>query len=75
MDDTAGVLAKITGIFGKYGISIVEVAQKGKENDTDVRVPLIIITHKSNENAMKNAVAKINASGIGVVESVIRVEK
>ena len=75
VDDTAGVLAKITGIFGKYGISIVEVAQKVKENDADARVPLIIITHKSNENAVKNAVAKINASGIGVVESVIRVEK
>ena len=75
VDDRAGVLAKITGVFGKYGISIVEVAQKGKVNETDERVPLIIITHKSNENAMKNAAAKINALGIGVVESIVRVEK
>lgn len=75
VDDRAGVLAKITGVLGKCGISIVEVAQKVKENEADERVPLIIITHNTHENSVKNAVAKINASGIGMVESVIRVEK
>ena len=75
VDDRAGVLAKITGFFGKEGISIVEVAQKGKECDLDERVPLIIITHVSNENAIKKATAKINASGLGEVQSVVRVEK
>ena len=75
VDDRAGVLAKITGFFGKEGISIVEVAQKGKECDLDERVPLIIITHVSNENAIKKAIAKINASGLGEVQSVVRVEK
>ena len=29
----------------------------------------------ANENAMKSAAAKINASGIGTVESIVRVEK
>ncbi len=71
VDDKAGALAKITGICGKCGISIVEISQKGKECD---RVPLIIITHKTTENAVRNAVAKINASGLGSVESVIHVE-
>ncbi len=75
VDDKAGVLAKITGFFGKEGISIVEVAQKGKECDSDERVPLIIITHVSNENAVKKAIAKINASDLGEVQSVVRVEK
>ncbi len=71
VDDKAGVLAKISGICGKYGISIVEISQKSKEGE---QVPLIIITHRTTENAVKNAVAKINASGLGTVESVIRVE-
>lgn len=71
VEDKAGVLAKIAGICGKYGISIVEISQKSKEGE---RVPLIIITHKTTENAVRNAVAKINASGLGSVESVIHVE-
>ena len=74
VDDKAGVLAKISGICAKYGISIVEISQKSKDNETD-RVPLVIITHKTKESAIKNATAKINASGIGEVESVIRVEQ
>ncbi len=74
VSDKAGVLAKISGIFGKYGISIVEISQKSKEKDSE-RVPLIIITHKTKENSIRNAVAKINASELGVVEAVIRVEQ
>ena len=74
VDDKAGVLAKITGICGKCGISIVEISQKRKERDNS-RMPLIIITHKTKENSVKNAVAKINALGLGEVEAVIRVEQ
>ena len=73
VDDKAGTLAKISNIFGKNGVSIVEIAQKAKAVD-DTRVPLIIITHKTHEQAVKNAVAKINASEVGAVEAVIRVE-
>ncbi|MBE5740512.1 MAG: homoserine dehydrogenase [Clostridiales bacterium] len=73
VEDKAGVLVKIGGIFGKYGVSIVELAQKSEANDG--RVPLIIITHKTNENSIKNAVEKINSTGLGEVEAVIRVEK
>ncbi len=74
VEDKAGMLAKISGIFGKYGISIVEIMQKAKENEGDSRVPLIVITHETTENAMKNAVAKLNASEIAAVDAVIRVE-
>lgn len=73
VDDQAGVLAKISSIFAKYGISIVEIAQKGKGAGEE-RVPLIVITHKTHENAIKNAVAKLNASDMAAVEAVIRVE-
>ena len=74
VDDKAGVLAKITGIFGKCGISIVEISQKSKEED-DSRMSLVIITHRTRENSVKNAVSKINGLGLGEVEAVIRVEQ
>ncbi len=73
VEDQAGVLAKISGIFAKYGISIVEIAQKAKQ-EGETRVPLIIITHKTHEQAVKNAVAKITATDFAEVKSVIRVE-
>ncbi len=73
VEDEAGVLAKISSIFAKYGISIVEIAQKSNAEGEN-RVPLIIITHKTHEQAIKNAVAKINATDFASVQSVIRVE-
>ena len=73
VEDKAGVLAKISGIFARCGISIVEISQKGKITDGD-RVPLIIVTHKTNENSAKKAVEKINASDYASVEALIRVE-
>lgn len=76
VEDKVGVLSKITGIFAKYGVSIVEIAQKlkGEYGDDNDRVPLIIITHKTKENSVRNAVAKINALGLNSVEAVIRLE-
>lgn len=72
VDDRAGTLAKITGIFAKCNVSIVEIAQKDEPREG--KVPLVIITHQTKENSVKNAVAKINASGAAIVESLIRVE-
>ena len=76
VEDVVGVLAKITGIFAKANVSIVEIAQKpkGEFGCDNERVPLIIITHQTKENSERNAVAKINASGLATVETVIRVE-
>ncbi len=73
VEDAPGVLAKISGFFGKSGVSIVEIAQKPKK-EGETRVPLVIITHKTREQAIKNAVAKINATDFAEVQSVIRVE-
>lgn len=71
VEDKPGVLSKICGILGKCGISIVKVTQT---EQGDGKASVIIVTDKTNENAMKNAVAKINASGLGSVKAVIRVE-
>lgn len=73
VEDKAGVLAKISGIFARCGISIVEIVQKNEILE-DGRVPLIIVTHSTNENSAKKAVEKINASDYATVEAMIRVE-
>lgn len=76
VEDKAGTLAKITGIFGKLGISIVEITQKPYADSEDGKfVPLIVVTHQTTENKIKNAVAKIDALGLGSVQAVIHVEE
>ncbi len=72
VEDRPGVLARIAGIFGKYGVSIASVIQKGHNMK---EVPLIFVTHMAKELSLKNAVADI-ALGADVVrvENVIRVE-
>lgn len=72
--DEAGVLAKVSGILAKYGVSIVELVQKGTGEKEKERVPLVFVTHITTENSIRGAVNKINASGIAEVEALIRVE-
>ncbi len=45
--DKPGVLSKISGILGKYNISIVSVIQKGRHEGK--AVPLVVLTHKARE--------------------------
>lgn len=68
--DKSGVLAKITAIFGKYGISIKQLIQKSGEGE---RMVLILITHETTEMAVKKAVEKVNATELAKVEKVLRV--
>ncbi len=79
VDDEAGTLATVSGIFGKCGISLVAVSQITQKKEPDeegkMRVPLAIITHKTKESSFAKAAAKINASGIGRVQAAIRVER
>ncbi len=72
VEDKAGMLAKISSVFGKYNISVVNMIQK--EAEKDGKVALILITHETKEQSVKNAVAKINQLGdFAKVEKVIRV--
>ena len=73
VEDRTGVLAKICDIFAKNGVSIVAVAQKGAK-ESEKHIPVVIITHKTNEKAIKKAVDKINALEKSSVCAVIRVE-
>jgi len=71
--DKAGVLSKIAHIFARFDISIVELIQKGEAEGAG-DTPLVIVTHKTHEVAVKKAVAAIAAlEGLGRVESVLRV--
>ena len=81
VEDKIGVLASITNVFAKYGISIASVLQKEmvckmakKENSP--MVPLVILTHKAYEKDIKKALSEIE--GLSVVKQkpiLIRLEE
>ncbi len=55
--DKPGVLAKISGVLGKYEISIASVIQhKARENGN---VPLVMMTHLAEEGNLQKALAEI----------------
>ena len=71
--DQPGVLAKIAGIFGKFGVSIASVIQKGRNGNS---TPLIFVTHKARELSIANAINEIKKEDVVIrVENVIRVEQ
>lgn len=58
--DQPGVLAQITGILGKHNISIASVIQhEPTGTGAESTVPLVIMTHESNEGDTASAVKKI----------------
>jgi homoserine dehydrogenase len=57
VDDKPGVLAAMSGILGKHGISIASVIQKGRSHGP---VPLVILTHEAREKEMRLAVAELD---------------
>ena len=71
--DKAGVLFKISGVFAKYGVSLKEVKQDvGSENG----VPLVIITHETQEFSVRKTLEKLGAmEEVFSVDSLIRVEE
>lgn len=56
--DRPGVLAKISGILAKFGISIASVTQK-QRCKTHV-VPIVMIIHEAKEKDLRQALALIN---------------
>ncbi len=71
--DRPGVLSKISGILGKYNISIVSVIQKGRHEGK--AVPLVVLTHRAREKDVLRAVKEIDRLSIVAGKTVfIRVE-
>jgi homoserine dehydrogenase len=56
--DRPGVLSQVSGILGKYGISIAAVIQKGRE--VAGTVPIVMITHEAREADARQAMREID---------------
>lgn len=71
--DRPGVLSKISGILGKYNISIKSVHQKGRKSEGSV--PIVMLTHLAREADVKKALSEIASLEIVSDRSVlIRIE-
>jgi ACT domain-containing protein len=71
--DKSGVLAKISSIFSKHGISVAKMIQEQGDAQNE-NVPLIFFTHTTYENNIKKAIEAINETqDVAKVVSVIRV--
>jgi homoserine dehydrogenase len=55
VEDRPGVMAEITGVLGREGISIASVVQHEARAEAAGIVPLVIITHKTTEGATQRA--------------------
>lgn len=74
--DKAGVLAKIANVLGNHNISIAAVLQKGSREKDIKWVPVIMLTHKSQEENIQNALEQIDSLSIIKGNSLlIRVEE
>ena len=71
--DRPGVLSTISGILGKYNISLQSVHQKGRK--TNGSVPLVMLSHRAKEIDVKRALAEISDLNVVSDEPVlIRIE-
>jgi homoserine dehydrogenase len=71
--DQPGVLSKISGILGKYGISISSVIQKGRQ--VMGAVPIFMLTHEAKEADVRKALKEIDALPVTTGETmIIRIE-
>ncbi len=57
LNDTVGVLAKVTACFAEAGISIDEMRQLDHEGS---ETPLILITHQTEQSSLNQVLAKVN---------------
>lgn len=57
--DKPGVLSKISGILGKYDISIASVVQIGRQKKKG-SVPIVMLTHESKEKNLRKALKEID---------------
>ncbi len=60
VDDRPGVMAEITSVLGKYKISIASVIQHETDESQTGCVPLIIMTHHTEEGMVRDALQAIN---------------
>ncbi|MEG0296183.1 MAG: homoserine dehydrogenase [Clostridium sp.] len=73
--DKPGVLGEITSSFGRQGISLRSVIQRGDENSDDNSVTLVLITHYTQEKKVIDAIDSIyELDAVKVVDNIVRIE-
>jgi homoserine dehydrogenase len=60
VEDRPGVMAEITGVLGRRGISIASVIQREPPTDQQAVVSLVIVTHDTVESATASALDEID---------------
>jgi homoserine dehydrogenase len=60
VEDRPGVMADITGVLGRHGVSIASVIQHEQSDQMAGIVPLVIMTHQTTEGASREASAEID---------------
>ncbi|WP_297420715.1 homoserine dehydrogenase [Clostridium sp.] len=71
--DESGVLGEITAILGRHNVSIRSVIQKGDEEDG--KVTIVLVTHRTNEAEINNAIEEIkNLKSVNKIDNIIRIE-
>ena len=73
VSDEEGTLSKITGVFGRCGISLATVVQK---EAVSREVAVIFVAHETRESTMRKALEGIaQLSGVENIAALIRVEE
>ncbi len=60
VEDRPGVMAEITGVLGRHGVSIASIIQHEPQPAGGLEVPLVIMTHDTTEGAILKAVSEID---------------
>lgn len=58
--DKPGVLSRIAGVLGRYGVSIARVHQEEPQGSTKKGVPVIMLTHRATYGNLVRALAAID---------------
>ena len=73
--DRPGVLGEITSSFGRQGVSLRSVIQRGDDNNNNI-VTLVLITHYTQEKKIVDAIDAIyELDSVKVVDNIIRIEE
>ena len=71
--DRPGVIADVTAILRDLGVSLESMLQRGRAPGE--AVPVVLVTHETSENAMRQAIARIAALDVAVERpALIRIE-
>ena len=59
--DRPGVLSAVTGVIGRHGVSIASVIQRGRADERQEAVPILIVTHEASFAEMTAALAELDS--------------